>query len=80
MYRAQVLTEWVLEEGRWEMLPWTLNVPCSVADATGQPAEQIPPDPNAVVVDVLAEESALDAIVADPRVTELWREEVLADE
>jgi len=80
MFRAQVLTEWVYVGARWEMLPWTLGIPCSVADATGQAADQIPPDPNAVVVEVVALEADLDAIVADPRVVELWREEVVADE
>ena len=49
------------------------------ADVTGQPARNIPTDPNLLVVRVLCEADVLEAIEADGEYLVLWSEEVVED-
>jgi hypothetical protein len=77
MATAQYLTPWVgtgesLEDQR---RPALLDVPGDkiFSDVTGQPAENLIPEPNLYVAQIEATDEVLDAIVA-AGFTELWRE------
>ena len=72
MYKAQVITWWtqgVDEEGNPTNTPHinTLRNPGeSWMDVTGQPTENINPDPNMFVVELWCSQATLDAIAAHP--------------
>lgn len=78
---AEVLTEWqkignahrirLFEDYRGQIL--------SGSDTTGQPAANITPDPNAVIVEMVVSEATLDDIEADANTTVLSSEEVATD-
>ena len=77
MYELEVVTTWTVVDGA--------NVPAVAAllgpgdsceDRTGQPAENIMPDPNIVVFGVYCSADTLAAITADPAQTVLWSQEV----
>jgi len=54
--------------------------PCGCVDVTGTPAEQIMPKPNSYVVEVVADEATMAAIVADERYPIWWVEPVPVEE
>lgn len=79
MKRAQVLTPWI-GDGRsadsanraavgdaYTLERWT--------DVTGQPAENLQPDPNLLAVEIVCEDAVLAQIDADPDYEILWSED-----
>ena len=79
MWRAQVVTEWVPARG-----PGTRNHPKVVdeydvtgwSDQTGQPADNIPTQPNEYTIEIEAEERVVNSIARDPDYEVLWSEEI----
>jgi uncharacterized membrane-anchored protein len=49
---------------------------CSVVDVTGTPSREIMPTPNSYVVEVIADEATMAAIVADERYPVWWVEPI----
>jgi len=84
--RAQVLTPWTndVEHGNYPLLQAALvesgyiarnGHPWSMVDVTGQPAENLYPDPNLYIVEVTCDATTLAAIEADDRFMVLWSED-----
>jgi hypothetical protein len=81
MYELEVVTTWTVDSDG-------ANVPAVAAllgpgdsceDRTGQPAQNITPDPNVVVFGVFCSADTLSAIEADAGHTVLWSAEVVTD-
>lgn len=78
-YRGEFVTQWVYEGGKNRM---QVGIDHSVKglrimDATGTPARNVMPNPNAVVVFVVMPDAAtLKALQSDTDVVELWSEEI----
>lgn len=79
MIIADIVTTWVLVGDRNEMYPTVAYPPDpgtgrDYTDKTGQPDENLIPDPNAVVVRVKVDEATWDQMQADPNIVALWYE------
>lgn len=69
--RAQVLTAWLNEEGPpgvFTRLPRVTadHPPTGWVDVTGTPSANIPPSPNAIVVEGVWDDAAFAALESDP--------------
>lgn len=75
--RVRALTEWVWQpSGRRVLYPASLGLPVGlrIRDVTGQRSGAILPQQNSVVVELQGEDEALDELLEDPQIVELWRE------
>ena len=80
MIRAIVLTEWEFDGGNTTPLFRSLPPDSGASDITGQPAEQLVPNPNACVCEVVTDAAGLDQLEADPRwIVMAWEEVADAD-
>ena len=78
-FRAQVLTPWVVQDNTNQpQLPLDHPV-LAWQDVTGQPAENIVPDPNTYTIEVTCDQATLDAISADAAYFVLTSEEIVPD-
>lgn len=80
MKRARVLTSWTGDGVTQEtatrpalLADYALE---SCTDVTGQPAENLQPDPNLFAVEIVCDDAVLEAIDADSTYLVLWDEDV----
>ena len=77
MYELEVVTTWqVIDGANVPAVAALLGPGDSCEDRTGQPAQNITPDPNVVVFGVYCSAATLEAITADAGHTVLWSVEV----
>jgi hypothetical protein len=76
MERAQILTPWTITDGENTPLLPTIHTVASWVDATGQPAEFLPPTPSLYAIEVTATTAVLDTIAASSNYYILWRQEI----
>jgi len=79
MERLEVTTGWSLERKPQVAVDYLYGSPGAweCHDATGQPAANIPTDPNLFNVIVVCDAAVADAIEADPNYVVWWRETVV---
>lgn len=75
MIRCEVVTPWRQVAGVNEMAV-ALDYPASWSDATGQPDENILPEPNVFVAHGEVSEAQMAALEADDRYVVLWSEPI----
>ena len=82
MYTAEVTTQWTTDADGANVpaLAALLQAGDSCEDVSGQPAQNITPDPNVTVWRVHCSGATLAAIEADVDHEVLWSEEVAEDE
>ncbi len=73
MIRFQALTNWSASREPQLALDYAL-IECS--DVTGQPQENVDPDPNIYIVECVAEDAVFATIEADANYQVLWSEAV----
>jgi hypothetical protein len=73
-FQGEAVTRWVSSPGRHDM-EIALKYSGAFSDATGQPDENIAPDPNALVVWFEVDEATLAQMLADPDLVVLWYEQ-----
>jgi len=80
MWQAEVLTEWLFEDGTNRPRLTKDYRLVSAVDTTGQPVENLVPDPNQSIWYIVCEEAMLDLIEADNNYLVLWAKEVIEEE
>lgn len=79
MKRAQVLTPWIGDGSDGNAYHPQLPTDHAVlrwVDVTAQPTENLQPDPNLFVVEIVGEDAVLAAIDADSTYLVLWDEDI----
>ena len=81
-YEAEVTTPWTgtgtMEDSNRPLIGDTYSLK-KWEDTTGQPAENLQPDPNIYIIKIQCTEEVLNQIEADENYTVLWSEEVQED-
>ena len=68
MFKAQILSAWKSDAGNYPELEEMLQPGDSIMDVTGQPAENITPDPNAATWELWTPDyTTIDTIKSDGR-------------
>lgn len=79
-YDCEIVTYWTTgDEGNVPAINALLSAGDGWSDTTGQPAENLVPDPNALIVRAQISAETLAAIEADPDHLVLWAEEIVTD-
>ena len=77
MFKARILSPWQTDDGNYPALSDMLQPGDSIQDVTGQPVENIQPDPNSATWELwCAEYATIEDVKADDRfyVVEEWEE------
>lgn len=82
MIKAEITTPWTgtgtMKDPNRPLLPDIFTIK-SWTDTTGQPAENLQPDPNIFIIEVVCEQAVLNAIELDDRFAVLWDEEIIEE-
>ena len=79
-WRAEILSPWIVETNGQKSIQLSRDYAgLTGSDVTGQPAANIPPDPNLVVVGIECEATVLEAIERDAVYRVLWSEEIIEE-
>lgn len=80
IFEFQVVTVWTAKTSYGNYPLVVIDYPMPWQDVTGQPSENLWPDPNIYVVEAKAEELVLDNIDSDSDYLVLWSEEMVEED